>query len=260
VGHDDASAKTGRRGHGNLEEAFPGNRLTLASDLDGRLTIEIHGRGNRVEIGPGLERDLATPTRRIGHLYIVGNHNRVVIGPNVKLKVGSRLRIRGHGNTLQVGGDCSLRLSVALHAGGADFRIGAHCTGANLLCTLHEPHRLWIGDDCIFASQVWISVSDMHPIFDRTTGERLNPGADVRIGDHVWFGHGVKVLKGVEIGSGSILGVGSIVTGSLPENCLVAGVPAKILRRNVVWSRDFPPAPVQDPQSLGAEGAFDLEL
>jgi len=259
MGRDDASNEIRRAGPTDANEIFAGNRVIGAAHIEGRLATEIDGHGNVVEIGAGLQRGFNAANQLEPRLRIAGSFNQVRIGPDVTLKAGWRLRITGDGNRVHIGEACALRLELVIETNGAKFSLGEHCTGNKVLCTLHESHRLTIGDDCIFGGIVWLSVSDMHPIFDLATGERINPGADVCVGDHVWFGQHVKVLKGVEIGSGSIIGAGSIVTASIPENCLVAGVPAKILRRAVAWSRDLPPAPAFDPESFSAHGTFDLE-
>ena len=62
----------------------------------------------------------------------------------------------------------------------------------------------------------------------------VDPGyerdAGIAIGDHVWIGMHCCILKGVRIGRGSIVAAGSVVVRDLPENCLAAGVPARVVR------------------------------
>lgn len=52
----------------------------------------------------------------------------------------------------------------------------------------------------------------------------------VVIGDRVWIGDKVTILPDVEIGQGTIVGANSVVTKSIPEYCIVAGNPAKVIR------------------------------
>jgi acetyltransferase-like isoleucine patch superfamily enzyme len=108
---------------------------------------------------------------------------------------------------------------------------------------MHEPGAITFGRDCMLSTDIHMDPSDMHPIYDRATGERLNPPQDIEIGDHVWLGTRVIVLKGAKIGSGTIVGAGSIVAGNLPENVLALGTPARVIRENVVWTRDMDQAP-----------------
>ncbi len=57
----------------------------------------------------------------------------------------------------------------------------------------------------------------------------------VRIGNHVWIGMNVLILKGVTINDGAIIAAGSVVTRDVPANCLAAGVPAYVIKENVTW-------------------------
>lgn len=67
------------------------------------------------------------------------------------------------------------------------------------------------------------------PAFRRSTWDF--PGEQIQIGDDVWVGAGATILKGAKIGSGSIIATGSVVLkGSYPENSLIAGNPAKVVK------------------------------
>ena len=67
-------------------------------------------------------------------------------------------------------------------------------------------------------------------------GERLNDAKDVSIDDHVWLGNSVVINKGVHIKSGSMIGIGAIVTHDIPANVVAVGIPAKVVRQNISWS------------------------
>ena len=53
---------------------------------------------------------------------------------------------------------------------------------------------------------------------------------EVNIGDDVWIGRRVMIMPGIKIGKGVIIGAGAVVTKSIPDYCIVGGVPAKVLR------------------------------
>lgn len=91
----------------------------------------------------------------------------------------------------------------------------------------------------MISSQVYVSLSDMHPIYDRSNGHRINPAASVHIGDHVWLGLRCMILKGAQIDDGVVVAAGALVVGKVPGDAVVAGVPAKVVRRNIEWRRDF---------------------
>ncbi len=54
--------------------------------------------------------------------------------------------------------------------------------------------------------------------------------ASVKIGNNVWLGSEVTILKGVTIGDNAVIGAKSLVTKNIPANCIAAGVPAKVIR------------------------------
>lgn len=56
------------------------------------------------------------------------------------------------------------------------------------------------------------------------------------IGDHVWIGNKAVILKGVTIGQGAVVAAGAVVSRDVPAHTLVAGVPAKPIKRNVKWN------------------------
>jgi hypothetical protein len=89
----------------------------------------------------------------------------------------------------------------------------------------------------MIAADVQLRCDDGHPIFDVRTGKRVNVSRSISVGDHVWLGLRSVVLGGVEIGSGSVVGVGSIVTRDVPNNVVAAGSPAKPVRRDIAWER-----------------------
>ena len=98
-----------------------------------------------------------------------------------------------------------------------------------------------IGEDCMFASNVKILGGDGHQICDINTGEVINayPGK-CYIGNHVWLGDESRIMKKVEIQDGSVVGANSVVTKKFNEpNIIIAGNPAKIIRRNILWKRDI---------------------
>lgn len=68
---------------------------------------------------------------------------------------------------------------------------------------------------------------------------RINPSQDIKIGNHVWVGTKVTCLKNTEIADNCIIGATSTLCGKyLKPNCVIGGVPAKILKENVNWLRE----------------------
>ena len=104
---------------------------------------------------------------------------------------------------------------------------------------MQEPYtEIRIGNDCMFSEQIFITISDMHTIFDNDTKEVINKPQNIYIGNHVWLGLRTSVLKGARLSDYSVAGTGSIITKSFAEsNVIIAGNPAKIIRHNINWSR-----------------------
>lgn len=78
---------------------------------------------------------------------------------------------------------------------------------------MSEHKHCFIGDNCMFSFDILIRNSDHHLIYDCENNKRINPTKSVFIGDHVWIGQLVNILKGTRIDSGSIVGASSVVAG-----------------------------------------------
>ena len=89
-----------------------------------------------------------------------------------------------------------------------------------------------IGNDVAISENVSIWDSDAHTI----KGKEHFATQTVVIGNHVWIGANVTILKGVTIGNDAIIASGSVVTKDIPAKCLAAGIPAKVIRENVKWN------------------------
>lgn len=90
-----------------------------------------------------------------------------------------------------------------------------------------------IGDDTMLGANVTIADTDFHSLHPAHRRGHLHPTigvAEVRIGKRVLVGTNAIVLKGVSIGDNSIIGAGSVVTKSVPENCIAAGNPCRVIR------------------------------
>lgn len=87
-----------------------------------------------------------------------------------------------------------------------------------------------IGHGVVISSGVTLRDSDNHSI----NGNNII-SAPIVIEDHVWIGLNVTVLKGVRIGSGTVVAAGAVVTSDVPPNSLVGGVPAKVIKQDITW-------------------------
>lgn len=93
-----------------------------------------------------------------------------------------------------------------------------------------EGAGIRVGADGLFGAHVEIFDSDFHDLHPRRRHAGTPRMAPVDIGDNVFMGMSVKVLKGVTIGADSVIGAGSIVTSSIPPGVIAAGNPARVVR------------------------------
>lgn len=109
--------------------------------------------------------------------------------------------------------------------------IGDRCViGAR--CTLTAHGTIEIGDDVWLGQAVFISDSG-HGYQDPNLpiGKQMSPHEPISIGSGSWVGHGAMILPGSRIGKQVVVGAGAVVRGEIPDHCVVAGVPARIVRR-----------------------------
>jgi acetyltransferase-like isoleucine patch superfamily enzyme len=112
---------------------------------------------------------------------------------------------------------------------------GTTCNGVRIVC---DNSRVIIGKDCLLSNEIIIQSADQHGVVDLKSGKIINSAqTNVHIGNHVWIGHRASILHGADIGSGSIVGFGTLANKKTPENSLIAGVPGKIKKNDISWSR-----------------------
>lgn len=101
---------------------------------------------------------------------------------------------------------------------------------ANYNVTILDIAPVHIGDHCMIGPNTLITTVG-HPISPKGRRQKLAFGKAVTIGDDVWIGGNVTILPGVTIGNNVIVAAGAVVTKDVPDNCVVAGIPAKIIRQ-----------------------------
>lgn len=97
-------------------------------------------------------------------------------------------------------------------------------------CRIRCHKEIVIGENTAISHDFTVMDSDMHEF----NGQRSKK--PVHIGNHVWIGTRVTVLKGVTIGDGAVVMANTLVMNDVPAGALVGGVPAQILETGVKWS------------------------
>lgn len=166
-------------------------------------------------------------------------------GKNCSLTVGIGSRITGCNFIFNSdNGEISLGEAVIMLA---TFEVGIDSIieiGSRTTNTRHsyfsaaEGTSVVVGENCMFSSDNEVRSDDSHPIFDATTGNRINPSRSITIGSNVWIAKRSVILSGSSVGSGSVIGFGSIVKGDIPSCVVASGNPARIIKTGIKWSRD----------------------
>ena len=115
--------------------------------------------------------------------------------------------------------------------------VGSNCQmGDNTHIVAQE--KVAIGHNVLMASKIFISDTS-HGIYkgeeqdapDTIPHNRRLVTTPVNIGDNVWVGENVVILPGTSVGNGCIIGANAVVSGRFEDNCMIAGVPARVIKR-----------------------------
>lgn len=170
--------------------------------------ITINGNNNIIDLG-------YLSFFRNCNFYISGNNNRIIINNNV-ISIQTDYYIEENGNLISIGNKTNFEGKTHLAA--------------------TEGKSILIGEDCLFSSDIVIRTGDSHSIIEKNSKIRINQAKNVTIGNHVWIGNKVIVLKGSNILDHSIIGSGAVVTKQFKEdNIIIGGNPAIILKNNIDW-------------------------
>lgn len=166
-----------------------------------------------------------------------GKSSLIAVGSGTTLE-NSLIQINGEGCVVIVGENCRFRgLKIVVRRTNSMVFIGSSTTWESGAIISESGNIVAVGNDCMMSNSVVLRTSDGHSIFDRSTREPINNPADLLIGEHVWLGNSARVNKGSCIGTGTVVGQCSIVSGYLDGAAVYGGAPARKLREGIVWSR-----------------------
>lgn len=141
--------------------------------------------------------------------------------PGAKVSLGNNVKFRSSKSSNFVGVHTPCIISTIER--NATIRIGNDCGFSGT--TIGAAREIVLGDRVRCGANAVITDTDWH-----SEDPRSGQDAPVHIGDDVWLGYGVIVLKGVTIGENTVIGAGSIVTKDIPANVMAAGNPCRVIK------------------------------
>lgn len=169
--------------------------------------------------------------------------NKVSFGKNLNL-YGVPVIFKKKGSELNIGENCTIKSSFLSNLVGlsqrtiivtrteeAKIEIGNNVgiSGA----TIYARKGITIGDNTLIGGNVKILDNDFHPIEIKARNLDIKEKIatrEIKIGRDCFIGANSLILKGVEIGDGTVVGAGSVVTGKFPDNVVIAGNPARVIK------------------------------
>src|SRR5689334_3218775 len=145
------------------------------------------------------------------------------IGPGVELEIGRDAVVK-LGRWSWIGHGTKIRAHEGVVEIGAKSVLGQECT-------ISSFQHVSIGRECIVADRVMLIDFD-HGVVEEDRPIRLQGiyKRDVKVGHNCWIGYGACILRGATVGDNAIIGTSSVITKDVPDNAVVAGAPARVLR------------------------------
>lgn len=170
--------------------------------------------------------------------------NRIKAGKHLKLK-GLPFIYNTSGSEITIGEDCTIKSSflsnlvglysrtiIVTRVKGAEIHIGNRVgiSGA----TIYARKGITIGDDTNIGGNVKILDNDFHPIEPEARRKDFKEQIGTKpitIGKNCFIGCNALILKGTVLGDNCVVGAGAVVSGKFENNCVIAGNPARVIRK-----------------------------
>jgi len=177
---------------------YLGGRNTIIQ-LDKNASIQFNGR---LKTGIRQVKKSNLQTR-----ILLEHDSKLIIDGDFSIYAGSFIRLLPHSTLILKGGFINENVQITV---GDTVEIEEGATiGRDVVIRSYDGHTIDLPD--------------------------YNISEPIKIGRHVWIGQGATILKGVTIGDGAIIAARALVTKDVPPQCIVGGVPAKVIRENVNW-------------------------
>ncbi len=169
-----------------------------------------------------------------GRNMAIRNPSKIFVGSRVVIDDNVVLDAKGIGTgRIEIGDEVVISRNNILSCKGGTIKVGNH-TNIAQNCLIHSEECVRIGSEVIIAAYTYIVGGGNHdysrldiPIIRQPNLSR----GGIMVEDNVWIGARVTILDGVTVHSGAVVGAGAVVTEDVPENCVMAGIPAKVVAR-----------------------------
>ena len=201
------------------------------------LTIEDNGYNNIINIDENA-------IFKRSKIVVNGDNNRIILGKTLSY-TNFIVNLKGNDKLFEIKPskkNVNGLKFVSIRADNQVFKIGSNFSCGGLEVQMNDgDETCLIGDDALFSWGIKIRTSDGHSVIDLGTNKAINLPKDVTIGNKVWVGEDVSFLKGAKVLHDCVVGSRSVVTKAFSEaNCVIAGFPANIVKRNIKWDREKP--------------------
>lgn len=221
---------------GRVEYVNEYRPLILGSNID----YDIWSKGKIVLVGEDN-----TPIQDPAN-YLYPKASSIGVNPhfehmNVSMGHPTRLRIKTSAKLILEPNTCILTGCYFAIAPEKELKIGTDTYIAQGV-VINTWCGMSIGKNVMIGHESTIMDYDGHPVYNiddpsKNLGMYGGKAAPIVIEDDVWIGFRVTILKGVKIGTGSIIAANSCITHDVPPNSIVAGNPAKVIKDGILWTR-----------------------
>ncbi len=215
-----------------------GNSVEGCRGIIGR--IEFCGSNNRIIFGNNLKEPEKLSVT-------LGSNGRLEVGSGCRFEKNFEIQFSGSGGTSQlyIGEKCTFgsgRIIIEADSSVTSVTINRQCTfGDDLLIETGQGNKVDIGRDCMIDRSVSMFCCRRLSVYALSSGleskDDIFTKCNIFIGDHTAVGTGCRIGKGTTTGSGSIINEYTHTDGHFPNNCLIAGEPAAVIKTDVCWSR-----------------------
>ena len=169
---------------------------------------------------PGDEEIVKDQTMRLNRLYDY-NMTRPVEGEKREALLKEMFA--------EIGEGCYVEPPFHANLGGGHVHFGKYVY-ANFNLTMVDDTHIYVGDYTMFGPNVTVATAG-HPILPELREKLYQYNMPIHIGKRCWIGAGAIILPGVTIGDDTVIGAGSVVTRSIPANCVAVGNPCRVIKK-----------------------------